>query len=170
MGIDRDEDTVLDGLDNCPSVANLDQTDDDMNGIGDVCEVGIADFDGDGVADGVDNCLSIPNPGQENFDGDSLGDVCDADDDNDGLLDVVETKTGNFVSESDTGTDPMNRDTDGDGFRDGFEVQAGSDPTDDTSVPAASQTPALPVAGQVVLVGVLFGAGLLARRRLGKRQ
>ena len=38
MGIDRDEDTALDGLDNCPAVANTDQLDADEDGIGDVCD------------------------------------------------------------------------------------------------------------------------------------
>ena len=38
MGIDRDSDTILDGLDNCPAVANTNQADGDIDGIGDVCE------------------------------------------------------------------------------------------------------------------------------------
>ena len=36
-GIDRDEDGVPDGLDNCPDVANPDQSDADANGVGDAC-------------------------------------------------------------------------------------------------------------------------------------
>ena len=47
MGINRDEDIVLDGLDNCPSVPNDDQTDTNMNNIGDACDP-----------------LFIPEPGQ----------------------------------------------------------------------------------------------------------
>lgn len=50
----------------------------------------IPDSDGDGVADSVDNCISDANPGQENNDNDSQGDVCDPDDDNDGVLDLVD--------------------------------------------------------------------------------
>ena len=164
MGIDRDQDTVLDGLDNCPSVSNVDQTDTDMDGIGDACEFLVGDSDGDGVADNVDNCPSIPNPGQENFDGDGEGDVCDDDDDNDGLDDVVETNTGVFVSPTDTGSNPMNADSDSDGFSDGFEVAAGSDPNDAGSLPASSQTPALPASGHFVLIGLLGAAGLAIRR------
>jgi DNA-binding beta-propeller fold protein YncE len=38
MGIDRDEDTILDGDDNCPGVANPTQTDTDLDGIGDLCD------------------------------------------------------------------------------------------------------------------------------------
>jgi len=39
MGIDRDLDTVLDGLDNCPAVANTDQADSDNDGLGNVCDL-----------------------------------------------------------------------------------------------------------------------------------
>jgi hypothetical protein len=36
-GIDRDEDGVPDGLDNCPDVSNPDQSDADADGVGDAC-------------------------------------------------------------------------------------------------------------------------------------
>ena len=57
-------------------------------------------------------------------DGDSIPDDIDDDDDNDGLLDIHETNTGNYVSPTDTGTDPKIPDTDSDGFSDGDEVTA----------------------------------------------
>jgi len=44
------------------------------------------------------------------------------DSDNDGLLDSVETNTGVFVDENNTGTDPNDPDTDDDGINDGDEV------------------------------------------------
>jgi len=48
----------------------------------------------------------------------------------DGLCDSVETNTGTYVDPSDTGTDPNNADTDGDGLNDGDEVNThGSNPT-----------------------------------------
>ena len=44
---DDDLDGVLNNKDNCPLVANADQSDIDADGIGDVCD----DSDGDGVMD-----------------------------------------------------------------------------------------------------------------------
>ena len=49
-------------------------------------------------------------------------DACTEDADSDGLPDCVETNTGIFASAADTGTDPHNPDTDGDGLLDGEEV------------------------------------------------
>ena len=68
------------------------------------------------------------------LDGDGIQAFLDPDDDNDLLLDVVETLTGVFVSASDTGTNPLVPDTDGDGFLDGSEVLGGSDPNDALSI------------------------------------
>jgi hypothetical protein len=109
------------------------------------------DTDGDGFKDkpdtsfagvntntNMDNCPLVPNPDQVNTDaksidngpvvagddvtvpnGDSLGDACDPDDDNDWLSDADEVSAG---------TDPHNRDTDGDRVVDGAELLLGSDP------------------------------------------
>ena len=48
---DADGDGVADPDDNCPMVSNADQSDNDGNGLGDVCD---DDVDGDGVADEID--------------------------------------------------------------------------------------------------------------------
>jgi hypothetical protein len=62
-----------------------------------------------------------------------------SDEDADGLLDIVETDTGVYVSPTDTGTDPFDSDTDDDGLADGVEnntgvyvspMQTGTDPFD----------------------------------------
>ena len=57
------------------------------------------------------------------------------DSDEDGLPDTVETDTGEFIDARDTGTDPDEADTDGDGFNDGVEVSVGTDPTNSTEFP-----------------------------------
>lgn len=95
--IDIDGDGVVNGLDNCPAVANADQQDLDFDDIGDVCDncafvqnYGQVDSDGDLRGDACDNCPQVSNPLQENADNDLLGDICDPcigleDLDNDGI-------------------------------------------------------------------------------------
>ncbi len=77
MGINQDEDNFLDGLDNCPSVANNSQADSDNDGIGDACEVTLADFDGDTIPNTVDNCTLISNVDQADDDNDGQGNACE---------------------------------------------------------------------------------------------
>ena len=165
MGINQDRDALLDGLDNCPAVANNDQADTNENGIGDACDT--TDTDGDGVVDVIDNCPTLSNAGQANFDGDALGDICDPDDDNDTLLDVHETNTGTFVSATNTGSNPFDNDTDNDGNNDGLEVNNGWDPNN-----AASPGIDVPLAGpigQILLIVGLVGIAAYALRRRGMK-
>ena len=61
--------------------------------------------------------------GLDNIDEQTAGtDPNDADSDDDGLSDGVETNTGSYSSPTNTGTDPLDDDSDGDGLGDGFEV------------------------------------------------
>jgi hypothetical protein len=70
---DFDKDGILDSRDNCPSVINSDQADQNRNNIGDACE----DFDYDGFINNKDNCPNISNANQLDTDGDGIGDACD---------------------------------------------------------------------------------------------
>ena len=68
-------------------------------------------------------------PTERSFDLDYLrfGSI-EADSDNDGLANSVETNTGVFVSSRDTGTKPAVADSDVDGFSDGVELSYGTNP------------------------------------------
>ena len=121
--------------------------DDDDDGIPDPDELAMGtdptnpDTDGDGYCDGVEAVAGVCDAGPDAFpldpsadtdtDGDGMPDaingdstsipplVEDQDDDGDGLDDAIETNTGLYVGGSDTGTDPLNPDTDFDGVCDG---------------------------------------------------
>ena len=82
---DEDNDGVNNDIDNCPTTANADQADVDMNGIGDVCQ----DTDGDGILDINDNCPEKANPNQEDADMNGIGDACQ-DSDTDGVMDNID--------------------------------------------------------------------------------
>lgn len=76
--LDSDGDGVPNGRDNCPTTANPDQADADMNMIGDACEsMGAPDADHDGRPDAADNCPSVWNVNQGDDDRDGVGNVCD---------------------------------------------------------------------------------------------
>lgn len=70
---DTDGDGIPDVRDNCKSVPNTDQSDENGNTVGDVCE----DYDYDGIPNNIDNCSTTPNRDQLDSDGDGIGDACD---------------------------------------------------------------------------------------------
>jgi hypothetical protein len=103
--VDADDDGVPDNADNCPAVANTDQTDNDQDGQGDACDT---DDDNDLLTDGGDNCPLVANANQRDVDGDGLGDACDADLDNDGFVNQADNcPAASNVDQTDTDGDRM---------------------------------------------------------------
>ena len=75
---DIDGDKIADENDNCPTISNLDQSDLDADGIGDVCDsTPNGDHDSDGVDNLTDNCPFTFNPDQADSNGNGIGDACD---------------------------------------------------------------------------------------------
>jgi hypothetical protein len=70
---DDDQDQLPDTTDNCPTVANPEQTDTDNDGQGNACD---SDDDNDGVLDDEDNCRFVANPDQADDDNNGRGNVC----------------------------------------------------------------------------------------------
>ena len=117
VDLDDDDDQVEDLIDNCPLLANEDQSDIDDDGFGDVCDDGcwLDEFDQwevdcDAIPDVGDNCPSEYNPGQTDQDQDGAGDACDEDDDDDKILD----KNDNCPLTENPGQEDLDQDGDGD--------------------------------------------------------
>ncbi|MEE2734557.1 MAG: choice-of-anchor J domain-containing protein [Verrucomicrobiota bacterium] len=149
----------------------LSATDDaDADGLADSFEQGIIAADPDDDIATLEDVLpgdDFDDDGSTNQEeSDNMTDPSDDDSDDDGLLDGLESNTGNFVGPADTGsnpnnpdsdadglsdgeevsedngfvTDPTNADTDGDGFDDGNELAEGSNPTDPNDAPEVGLT------------------------------
>ena len=77
---DSDTDGIEDKSDNCADTSNSDQTDTDMDSLGDACDPDCSgDEDIDGTCNELDNCPQDPNPDQADGDADGKGNVCDDD-------------------------------------------------------------------------------------------
>ncbi|MBK9262941.1 MAG: thrombospondin type 3 repeat-containing protein [Polyangiaceae bacterium] len=110
--VDTDNDGIVDDMDNCPTVVNPMQEDNDGDGQGDVCD---PDDDNDGVMDVADNCPLVANADQTDTEADGFGDACDPDDDDDSVLDAMDNCP--LVANSDqldTDSDGMGNECDAD--------------------------------------------------------
>ena len=91
---DTDGDGIRDVVDNCPTVANPDQSqntyyaDFDEDGFGDPGETIMGCAIPEGYVDNaLDNCPDRFSADLSDLDGDGIGDACDPDDDGDGVID-----------------------------------------------------------------------------------
>ena len=143
---DSDNDGVSDSADNCPTIANANQADNDSDGIGDVCD---ADDDNDGLSDVVD-CFPTDaskafrigdscDDGNANTNDDTIGTDCTCggtsgnDADNDGILDgadncPTDSNANQLNTDNDDEGDACDIDDDNDGVMDSFDCN----PTDAT--------------------------------------
>lgn len=87
---DTDLDNVGDNADNCVVQSNSSQSDNDLDGLGDICD---DDDDNDGTPDARDAFPLDPSESLDT-DGDGIGNNADLDDDNDGVSDVDEIAAG----------------------------------------------------------------------------
>ncbi len=131
--IDSDNDDVGDDFDNCPNTANADQLDNELDGLGEVCD---SDDDNDGVSDTEDPFPLDPGESADT-DGDGIGNNADTDDDNDGMPDTYE---------NDNNFDPLDSsdaagDADGDGYSNLEEFRRGTDPQNPADFPIARRAP-----------------------------
>jgi len=132
--LDSDGDGTPDDEDNCPTIANPNQSNlYGDNTLGDACE----DTDEDGVNDNLDNCPVVSND-QADLDGDGLGDVCDVDIDGDDVINLDDAfpRDGSETVDTD-GDGTGNRadaDDDNDGQSDAHEELCSSDPLDAASI------------------------------------
>ncbi len=133
---DTDADGFFDDVDNCDSIANLDQADLDSDNIGDVCDT---DIDGDGLPNEWELKYGFDPRSKD----DGLGDS-----DKDGLTNLQEYQYG---------TDPLNPDTDDDGYSDydelfGYDIRY--DPLDPDSRPPSYLWLYIVIFVLLILIGV----------------
>ncbi len=125
---DSDGDAILDGVDNCPLLANGNQLNNDHDQQGDACD---SDDDNDGAPDVTD---AFPFDPDENVDSDQdgIGNNADTDDDNDGVDDGNDAFPLNPNESVDTDTDGIGNNADNDDDGDGVNDATDAFPLDST--------------------------------------
>ena len=71
------------------------------------------------------------------------------------------------MSVTNTRTSPVELDSDGDGFDDGAEVLAGSDPNSPASTPSSPQVPAMEMPFRWLMLAFLVALGTMSLRAFG---
>ncbi len=127
--IDSDEDSIADAFDNCPLVANPNQTNTDQSHDGgDACD---NDDDNDGIEDSEDQYPQDPTEVRDS-DGDGIADNRDDDIDNDGVanhLDAMPFDASEYSDHDGDGIgDNADTDDDNDGMDDQWELRYGLNP------------------------------------------
>ncbi|MEZ4281640.1 MAG: FG-GAP-like repeat-containing protein [Myxococcota bacterium] len=174
--VDNDGDGLTDLADDGCTDANdtTEEVDDsDGDGLDDDVELALgtnpdlADSDGDGIPDGIE--VGDPQAPRDT-DLDGVIDALDPDDDGDGWATALEDANGNLDwLDDDTDGDGMpnyrDSDSDDDGYSDGDELLAGTNPLDPGSHPTAAEVPIAGPAGLGLLLGLLASLGALEARR-----
>ena len=115
-------------------IADEHEGDTDLDGDG-IPNAEDEDSDGDGIPDATEAGDPNPMTPPVDTDGDGFADFMDADSDGDGAFDRAENLGPDGIEGSGDESDPLLEDTDGDGFSDGGEYAAGSQPAWGSSMP-----------------------------------
>jgi Zn-dependent metalloprotease len=164
---DSDSDGIGDNTDNCPTVANVEQTDTEGDTVGDACDT---DDDNDGVSDASD---AFPLDASESLDTDSdgIGNNADTDDDGDGILDIDDhlpleanspaPSLGAFRGLLHTVTDHLKDDSDS-----GSVPVPMAKPAEERVAREPTNIPSLPPLGLFALGGLISLLGILRIRAI----